>query len=380
MAAKNVQTVCQVLGDADLFNFEQAAPESARAMLVAALPHATGEHSYQKEMLNVAQNILESAKVAAVAEASSFGQQAEAMLAEIEAAKTALAAATTASEEAAKLVEAKVAALKGQKSQVKTAVVEEKSAANDKARAMEARDKIAQMSAKASAVIEAAAGGQEAGQLDEILIESVMEVLVEAKAEKTLLDCTPAALSLTKEERGQFDDITIAELNDVLGTYAATLSSELAEAEKAFVDISDEALGCEALRDVEQEREAAAEAELIAAREAAEARVADVEQAKTALETLESGRSNKLIFQVLGGEKEKKAAEAVAILENLLNPPQEPVVEPAPEVKDVEMAVETEASGATVEDVEMKAVEQKVAPEQEDPMREVLLRSPRPTA
>ncbi|CAE8604685.1 unnamed protein product [Polarella glacialis] len=339
MAMSDVQTVCQVLSSAGLFGFEGAAPESARAMVAAALPHAAGQHSYQKEMLGLAFSALSSARAAADARSQSAGQQAAMAEGPITEAAAALALAKAASQQARSSVEKRASALEEQKIKVQQATVDEAEAKKEKEQLVTARDEVAY---RHSVVLAA----MEAEELAEDTVDIILEILRAAAAEPTLMAAVPAALALSASQRGQFDDITIEELNQVLATYAAKLAGQSLEAENLAGDMISEALGCEALREVEEEREAAAAAALSHAVETVDVRWGEELAAEQALEERQADHSNYLALQVLAQDSILTLDAAAAAVERLGNPVavvEVTALEP-PEVADVEMTAVDEAA------------------------------------
>ncbi|CAE8662177.1 unnamed protein product [Polarella glacialis] len=339
MAMSDVQTVCQVLSNAGLFGFEGAAPESARAMVAAALPHTAGQHSYQKEMLGLAFSVLSSARAAADARSQSAGQQAATAEGPIAEATAALASAKAASQQARSSVEETAAALEVQKMKVQQATVDEAEAKKEKEQLVTARDEVAQQLAAIDGPL-AVLAAIEAGELTEAPVDNILEILTAAGAEPTLMAAVPAVLALPASQRGQFDNITIAELNKALATYATKLAGHLVEAQMLAGDIISEALGCEALREVEEEREAAAAAALSHAVETVDVRWSEEQAAEQALEERHADRSNYLVLQVLAQDSILTVDAAAAAVERLSNPTAQEVLQ----VADVEMTPVDEAA------------------------------------
>jgi len=319
MAAADVQTACQVLTDPEFFDFSDAASSDARAMVAAALPHACGDHSYQKEMLSLATGLLQSAGAAARAEGARLGEEAEQAETAIRKAQEVAEAAEKKLEEARAEEEAKAAALEKQTSKVEDAQVDEENAASELKAATEVRDAAAASKSSADSAV-SLVNAFEAGDLLEDPAE-LLEILSLAKAEKTLLQAVPVLLKLRPEERGEFDAMALAEVKEVLTCYVQDLVVQLEEAEGNFRDRSSEALGCEALKEVEEERAASASDALIAAKKAVEAAATDAEAAKAAVLACEADRSQHLMKQVLAVDRAARVDAAVAVVERVLNPP-----------------------------------------------------------
>jgi len=354
--AMNMQMACEALCDAELFTFEGAASESARAMTAAALPHANGGHSFQKEVLELACSILLSAEQAAAAESRLLGEQAVQAEGEIRKAKDSVQVAEKATEEAHKTVEDKTAAVKSQKAKVREAVSEEKRTAGEHKRALASHDELASQKCAADSAL-AMLETFEAGQLEDVPVDGIIEILTSANAERTLLDTMPVLLTLPREKRGEFDIIAFNEVLDVLREYIGKLADTLSQAERHLRDAFAEALGCEALREVEEERLAAAETALDEAQKATEARTVEEQSSRDAVTACETLHSKHLTHQVLADEKAKRAS---AVRTSLLSPPAE-----------VEDVVMTPADAA-------EAKKDQVINESEA-MEDVLMRVARPT-
>jgi len=329
MAAGDAQKICKVLLEPELFLFADAASSDTRAMLAAALPHACGDHSYQKEILGLATKVLQSAQGAAHSEGVAFGE--EALKAEdlIKQAKEHAEAETKTCEAANADVVAKAAALEEQKAKAEVAAADDTEAAISLSVATDARDAAAETKASADAAI-TLLKSFEAGQLPED-ISDLLEMLTTAKAEKTLLEAAAALLQLQPSERGEFDNMTLAELHEVLGTFAESLQRSLDEAELELKDMTSEALGCFALKEVEQERANAANEALVTAQTAAEVQGAAEKAAKAAVIDREDDRSKQLAQQILAQDRASRAQAATGAVERLLNPP-------APEAMEVDDA------------------------------------------
>jgi len=319
MAAADVQKACQVLLDPEFFSFGDAASSDARAMVAAALPYACGEHSYQKEMLSLATGFLQSAGAAARSEAATLGQAAEKAEDAIREAQELAEAAQKKLEAAHADVEAKTDALLRQNSKVEEAQVDDEKAAHELKLASETRDAAAAAKSSADSAI-LLVDAFEAGDLPEETAE-LLEILSLARAEKALLETVPALLKLRPEARGEFDAMALVMLKEVLSTYLQDLVIQLDQAELELKDVSSEALGCEALKEVEEERAVIAQTAVAAATQAKEAATSAADAAKAAVGEREADRSQHLMKQVLATDRAEKADAAVAAVERLLNPP-----------------------------------------------------------
>jgi len=342
MAAGDIQEICKVLLDAELFLFTDAASSDTRAMLAAALPHACGDHSYQKEILGLATKVLQSAQGAAHSEGVAFGE--EALKAEdlVKQAKEQAEAEAKTCEAAMADVVAKASALEEQKAKAEVAATDDAKAATSLKVATDARDAAAETKASADAAI-ALLKSFEAGQLPED-ISDLLEMAQMAKAEKSLLEAASAVLKLQPSELGEFDNMTLAELHEVLGTFAESLQRSLDEAELELKDMTSEALGCGALKEVEQERADAANEALVTAQKAAEVQCAAEEAAKAAVSDREADRSKHLAQQILAQDRASRAEAAIGAVDRLLNPPSPAAME----VDDAKKAVPDESGMSDV--------------------------------
>jgi len=315
MAAADVQQACQVLSDPEFFSFGDAASSDARAMVAAALPYACGEHSYQKEMLSLATGFLQSAGAAARSEAAALGEAAGKAEDAIREAQELAEAAQKKLEAAHADVEAKTDALLRQNSKVEEAQVDDENTAHELKLASETRDAAAAAKSSADSAI-LLVDAFEAGDLPEETTE-LLEILSLARAEKALLETVPALLKLRPEARGEFDAMALVMLKEVLSTYLQDLVIQLDQAELELKDVSSEALGCEALKEVEEERAAVAYTAVATAKEAKEAATSAADAAKAAVGEREADRSQHLMNQVLATDRAEKADAA----ERLLKPP-----------------------------------------------------------
>eukprot|EP00930_Biecheleria_cincta_P093912 TRINITY_DN8457_c0_g4_i1.p1 TRINITY_DN8457_c0_g4~~TRINITY_DN8457_c0_g4_i1.p1 ORF type:complete len:368 (-),score=118.03 TRINITY_DN8457_c0_g4_i1:123-1166(-) len=326
MAMTQVQTICKALGDADLFSFPGAPSKNAREMVAAAVPHATGEHAYQKEMLAAASTVLASARDAVEAEIKVCGEQGEAAVNAISDAQKALGAASATTQQAQLLLEETQAALEKQAAKAATAEREEQRAKQEEKTARESEDVVLKRKAAVDASM-ASVQAAEDGETDDINADEMSEVLRAASCEKTLLEAFPTAMSLPKAKRGKFDAMTLEEVKHVLSGHGAMQQAQLDEVQALTRDCWAEALGCEALMEVEQERLEAASQTVREAEADIEAKTAAESSARNLVAAREAERSSALVMQTLAEEKMSRAQQALTALEKL----QEGVIPDAPQ-------------------------------------------------
>eukprot|EP00930_Biecheleria_cincta_P093908 TRINITY_DN8457_c0_g2_i1.p1 TRINITY_DN8457_c0_g2~~TRINITY_DN8457_c0_g2_i1.p1 ORF type:complete len:366 (-),score=121.05 TRINITY_DN8457_c0_g2_i1:248-1291(-) len=317
MAMAQVQTVCKVLVDGDLFSFRGAPSNSALEMVAAAVPHATGEHAYQKEMLAAASTVLASARDAVEAEIKVCREQGEAACTAISDAQEALGAASATTQQAQLLLEETQAALEKQAAKAAMAKREEQRAKQEEKMARESKDVVLKRKVAVDASM-ASVQAAEDGETDDINADEISEVLRAASCEKTLLEAFPTAVSLPKAKRGKFDRITLEEVKDVISGHGAMQQAQLDEAQALARDCWAEALGCEALMEVEQERLEAASQAVRKAEALIEAKTAAESSARNLVAAREAERSSALVMQTLAEEKLSKAQQALTALEKLL--------------------------------------------------------------
>jgi len=339
MAAADAQMVGKVLLDEDVFG-NDAATESVRTMLVSALPHAEGGHPYQQEVLKQCQRVLSDSKALADNESDRLGEEAAAAAARISEAEQTLMNASIATQQAKEAVTSATAVLEEQEKEVEAAKVDEVSSRRSEAKKVQTRDE----SAAAKAAVDAALALLKADTGAESQTE-LLRLLVQASAEKTLIDALPAALELAVAERGEFDKLTMDTATEVLSEFQTSLAGELSEAEVAVRDARAEALGCEAIREVQEEKKETAARNLQAAVDCVEAREADEKAASSTLATREAERSNFLVHQVLAQDRARKVSAAMAAVERLSNPAPE-----APSTAQAKIVAES------TEDVDMEQV------------------------
>lgn len=317
MAMTQVQTVCKALGDSDLFSFDGAPSNSAREMVVAAVPHATGKHGYQKKMLAEAGTVLQRAREAVEAEIKVRGEQCEAAGKTISDAQDAFKTASATTQQMRLLLEETQAALEKQAAKAAAAKQEEQRAKQEEKAACESKDVVLKRKAAVDASI-ASVQAAEDGETDNIQTGEISEVLRAASCEKTLLDAFPTAVSLPKAKRGKFDTMTLEEVKGVLSGHGAMQQAQLDEAHALAHDCWAEALGCEALMEVEQERSEQASRAVQEAEAVVEKKAAEESSAQKLVASREAERSNVLVMQTLAEEKLSKAQQALTALEKLL--------------------------------------------------------------
>ncbi|CAE7237537.1 unnamed protein product [Symbiodinium microadriaticum] len=349
MAAADAQMVGKVLLDEDVFG-NDAATESVRTMLVSALPHAEGGHPYQQEVLKQCQRILSDSKTLADKESDRLGEEAAAAAGRISEAEQTLVNASIATQQAKEAVTSATAVLEEQEKAVEAAKVDEVSSRRSEAKKIQTRDE----SAAAKAAVDAALALLQADTVAESQTE-LLRLLVQASAEKTLIDALPAALELPLAERGEFDKLTMDTATEALSEFQASLAEELSEAEAALRDAHAEALGCEAIREVQEEKKETSARNLQAAVDCVEARQADEKAASTALAAHEAERSNFLVHQVLAQDRARKVSTAMAAVERLSNPA--PVAHStAQDVEMEQLSGEAKIAAESTEDIDMPQV------------------------
>eukprot|EP00931_Biecheleriopsis_adriatica_P064468 TRINITY_DN39243_c0_g1_i2.p1 TRINITY_DN39243_c0_g1~~TRINITY_DN39243_c0_g1_i2.p1 ORF type:complete len:380 (+),score=127.86 TRINITY_DN39243_c0_g1_i2:163-1140(+) len=287
-------------------------------MVAAALPYATGDHRYQQEVAQLAVTLLSAARSAAQVDVSSLVQQAEIAQAAINDAKQALEAAQAAAKEALLGVGAAQAQVKEHQEKVKQARRDEAQADAARNAAVADREDIAGQKAAADSAVASVKACWE-GEAFETPAETIRALLAEARAEKTLLETCSVALAVPKNRRGEFDSFSLEAISEVLSTSAAALAEQLVHATALARDAQAEALGCEALREVEEERRDHATAVVEAAEKLTEAKEADVEAARHLVESREAERSKFLVQEVLAQERAALADAALAALDRLRN-------------------------------------------------------------
>lgn len=316
MAAAQVQIVCKALSDADLFGFSGAPSNSARDMVAAAVPHATGEHGYQKEMRAAAGTLLTSARDASEAEIGERREQAEAAGVAISNAEKALEESSATTQQAQLCLEEARAALERQTAKASEAKHEEQRAKQEEGTAVEAKEAVLKRKRAVDSSM-ASVQAVEDGELEDIIPDDISSILQEASCEKTLLEAFPTAVTVPKAKRGKFDALTLEEVKDVLSSHGAMLQEQLDEAQTLASDTWAEALGCEALMEVEEERRQAASSAVQEAEAVTKAKKAAEAAAHKLVATREAERSNFLAMQTLAEEKLSRAEQALAALEKL---------------------------------------------------------------
>eukprot|EP00930_Biecheleria_cincta_P093907 TRINITY_DN8457_c0_g1_i1.p1 TRINITY_DN8457_c0_g1~~TRINITY_DN8457_c0_g1_i1.p1 ORF type:complete len:352 (-),score=131.06 TRINITY_DN8457_c0_g1_i1:90-1145(-) len=316
MAVAQVQIVCKALSDADLFGFSGAPSSSAREMVAAAVPHATGDHGYQKEMRAAAGTVLASARAAAEAEIGERREQGEAAGNAISDAQKALAESSASTQQAKLRLEEARAALERQAAKASEAKQEEQRAKQEEELARESKEIVLKRKMAVDSSM-ASVQAVEDGEQEDLKTDDISSILCEASCEKTLLEAFPTAATVPKAKRGRFDALTLEEVKDVLSGHGTMLQGQLDEAQTLFRDSWAEALGCEALMEVEEERREAASSAVQEAEAVAEAKKAAEASARKLVATREDERSNFLVMQTLAEEKLNRAQEALAALEKL---------------------------------------------------------------
>lgn len=317
MVMAQVQIVCEAVNDTNLFSFSGAPSKSARDMVAAAVPHATGEHGYQKDMLDAAGTVLASARDAVETEIRVCGEQGEAASSAISDAQAALGAASATTQQAQLCLEEARAAMEKQAAKAAKAKREEQRAKREEKTACESKDIVLKRKAAVDASLASMQAAQD-GEFNDFPADDVSEILCAASCEKTLLDAFPAAVSVPKAKRGKFDTVTLEEVKDVLSGHGVMQQAQLDEAQSLAHDCWAEALGCEALMEVEEERLEAASRGAQEAEADTEAKTAAEASAQKIVATREVERSNFLVMQTLAEEKLSKAQQALAALEQLL--------------------------------------------------------------
>jgi len=316
MAVAQVQIVCKALSDADLFGFSGAPSTSARDMVAAAVPHATGEHGYQKEMRAAAGTVLASARDAAEVEIGERRDQGEAAGNAISDAQKALEASSATTQQAQQCLEEARTALERQAAKASEATHEEQRAKQEEETAVEVKDGVLKRKRSVDSSM-ASVQAVEDGELEDIKTDDISSILQEASCEKTLLEAFPTAVTVPKAKRGRFDALTLEEVKDVLSGHGAMLQGQLDEAQALARDTWAEALGCEALMEVEEERRQAASTTVQEAEAVTEAKKTAEASARKLVATREAERSNFLAMQTLAEEKLSRAQQALAALEKL---------------------------------------------------------------
>jgi len=328
MSMAQVQIVCKALSDADLFGFSGAPSNSARDMVAAAVPHATGEHGYQKEMRAAASTVLASARDASQAEIEERREQGEAVGNAISDAQKALEDSSATTQQAQLRLEEARAALERRTAKVSEAKHEEKRAKQEEETAVEAKEVVLKRKRGVDSST-ASVQAVEDGELEDIKTDEISSILQEASCEKTLLEAFPTAMTVPKAKRGKFDALTFEEVKDVLSSHGAMLQEQLDEAQTLARDTWAEALGCEALMEVEEERQQAASNAVQEAEAVTEAKKAAEADARKLVATREAERSNFLVMQTLAEEKLNRAQQALAALEKLQEGVKMPEAAPA---------------------------------------------------
>jgi len=317
MAVAQVQIVCKALSDANLFGFSGASSTSARDMIAAALPHATGEHGYQKEMRSAASTVLESARDAAEAEIRARREEGEAASHAISDAQKALGEASASTQQAQLRLEEAAAALEAQAAKAAAAKQEEQRAKREEATTQESKEVVLKRKAAVDSSLTSVQAGEDGELEEDFKTDDTLSILQEAGCEKTLLKAFPTAVSLPKAKRGRFDAMTLEEVKSVLSDHGAMLQAQLDEAQTLAHDSWAEALGCEALMEVEEERREAASRAVQEAEAVTEAKKAAEASDLKLVATRETERSNILVMQTLAEEKLSKAQQALAALEQV---------------------------------------------------------------
>lgn len=357
----DMEKVLEVLTNAT--EYPAPAPPSARSMLAEGLPHAlaaSGAHSFQEEIAGLTAGMLAEVRASAESILASACEQVSEAEAQLRTVDDERVAAAERHSQAQAEAEAREAARDEAKATVKDNEALHKEAKQAESAYLHEKGLLSERKSQLDALAASIRAHEESQA--EAPLDEIVAYLEEVGAEKALIAAVPGALERTPAERGAFDAITLAEVNELLSQSLASLAAEIAEGAQTERHASAEAMGAWAVLDISEGRSADAAAALCSAQEGQEAALAERQAAEALAQTRSAAVTDALVQRTLAEEKVSEAAGAEAALATLRSPPAPPAVEeeaaPAVEVEAMEVEAAPEAEAAPME---VDAAENEVA-------------------